>query len=176
MEEWLQGSAALLLLAAVGGVLVDSGLAKLGKVRLVTDALVRQGLPGWLARLAGFLPGAELVLALLLVLPPTRTLGAALAAVTFSAFASYMAWLWASHPGESCHCFGNSAAVTLRHVILDLVLGMAAVALAAGSTMMQPGVPAAAAGMAIGAGAVACRAWRIRSDRPAPGRSSQGEP
>lgn len=168
----MQEGAALVLLAAVGAVLVDSGLAKLGKAGPIKDALVRQGLPLWLTRRAGVLPLAELVLASSLILPPTRTPGAALAAVTLFAFAAYLAWLWTSRPGENCDCFGVSSAVTPRHVILDLVLGMGAVALAAVSAVMQPEVPAMAAGTAIGAGAVACRAWRTRSDRLASARSS----
>lgn len=162
----MKESVALLLLAVVGAVLVDSGLAKLGKARLVRDAMVRQGLPRWIAGLAGVLPWAELALASLLVLPATRMLGATLAAGVFAAFASYLGWIWVSRPGESCACFGNSAAVTLRHVILDLALCIAAVALATVTVATQPVVPAIVTATTICAGAVGCRVWRTRGYGP----------
>jgi len=170
----VQEGVTLILLAVVGAVLVDSGMAKLGKARPVKVALLRQGLPLWLAKRAGVLPLAELVLASSLVLPPTRTLGAALAALTFITFAVYLTWLWAFRPGESCQCFGDSSAVTPWHVILDLMLGTGAVALAAASAAMEPEVSAAVAGTAIAAGAVGCRAWRTRTDRRTPAGSSHG--
>jgi thiol-disulfide isomerase/thioredoxin/uncharacterized membrane protein YphA (DoxX/SURF4 family) len=121
--------AAELLLAAVFAV---AGVAKLLDLQGSQKAVAEFGLPEAAAPAIGFLlPVAELVTAVLLVLHPTATVGAALALALLVAFMAGISNAMVRGRAPDCNCFGqlHSAPAGRRTLARNSALGAIAVAL-----------------------------------------------
>ncbi len=128
------GEVGLAMGVALAAVLAVSGAAKLLDRAGTREAVAGFGVPtGLVAPVAAVLAPAELVTALLLVLPPTRSAGLVLAALLLLAFTVVVVLALRAGRRPECHCFGRigGADVSGRTVVRNLVLlAVAAVGIA----------------------------------------------
>lgn len=124
---------------ALAAVFSVSGVAKLLDRTGTREAVVGFGVPARLVPLtAGALAPAELLTALLLVLPATRALGLVVAAALLLAFTGAVALALRAGRRPDCHCFGRlggadvSGRTVVRNVALLALVGLGGSGLAAG--------------------------------------------
>ena len=119
------GALGLVASVAVSVVLAVSGTAKLLDRDGTREAVAGFGLPAALVPVvAALLAPAELLAAVLSLVPATRTLGLSLAAVLLIAFTLVVMATLRSGRRPECHCFGRlgSAEISGRTVVRNLVL------------------------------------------------------
>ncbi len=125
------GIASLLLRVALVVVFVVSGVAKLVDRDGTRQAVVGFGVPSrYVAPVALLLAPSELVVALLLLLPSTSTVGLVLAFVLLAAFTTVVVAALRAGRRPDCHCFGRvgGADVSWRTVARNGALAGLAVA------------------------------------------------
>jgi hypothetical protein len=174
MSNWegLVGALGLVACVAVATVLAVSGVAKLLDRDGTRDAVAGFGLPGALApATVALLAPAELVSAVLSLVPAVRALGLSLAGALLIAFTVVLLLALRSGRRPECHCFGQlgSAEISGRTVGRNLVLlALVAVGLI-GTSVELPGgsssVVGVVAGILLGVGLLATEWLTGRAQR-----------
>jgi uncharacterized membrane protein YphA (DoxX/SURF4 family) len=131
--------AARLLLAAL---LLTAGLIKAGASEgfAVTIAQFTILPPTAVSGLAIALPWAEIVTAILLLIPRTARLGAALAALLFATFIAAIAWALSQGLIVDCGCFGESEP-SLEKMITTLLRDVVLLLIALALVLPRPAPP-----------------------------------
>ena len=127
---------------ALAAVFVVSSIAKLVDRDGTREAVAGFGVPASLAPLvAAALAPVELVVALLILMPATATLGVILALLLLVAFTTAVGFAMAAGRHPDCHCFGRigAADVSGRTIVRNAVLaGLGVVALAGQARADRP--------------------------------------
>ncbi len=115
----LDSAAALFLL-----LFLYTALTKLRDPAAFVSALAHAPLPhSWITFLAWAVPLAEILAALLLVIPPARFMGLALSTLLMGIFTGYVSWILAFASRLPCACGGVIEKLGWRgHLVLNLGL------------------------------------------------------